>query len=273
MLYVRLIIAIVAAYLYSFALGKLKFLPPLKWLPNNFITGLIYNAIGIIIFLYILVWPYYKEMKISAAGKKKIATELGFVFQDGAFQPDQSLLQSPILKRGYRHSFSEAITGTYDGVEILLFNHNYSEPRTSDRGDDRFFRTVAVFTMPDLILPEFIMVTKSVGDRMFESLFGNGSIEFETDADFSKHYALASPDQDTVKNIFTAELRSAFTGSDKRWAAAGINNQLVMFTDSEYDEQLNPEEFVHYLEKTLGIFNIFKSEVLRLSRRVDNMAK
>jgi len=261
MLYVRLIGAIAATYLYSFALGKLKVLPPLKWLPNNFITGLIYNAIGIIIFLYILVWPYYKEIKMRTTGFKKIAAELGFVFHDGEYQPGQSLLQSPLLSRGYRHSFSEAITGKYEGVEILLFDHHYSEPSTSDRGDDQYFRTVAVFTAPNLHMPEFIMVKKSVGDRMFESLFGSGNIDFKTDAEFSKHYALNGPDQDSVKNLFTAELRSALTGSEKRWAAAGVDNQLVLFTDGEYDEQLKPEEFVNYLERTWKIFSVIRSEL------------
>jgi hypothetical protein len=261
MLYVRLIVAIAVAYLYTFVINKLKGLPPLKWLPNNFITGLIYNAIGIIIFLSILVWPYYKEMKMRTAGLKNIAAENDFVFHDGEFQPERSLIQSPLLQRGYRRSFSQAITGKHEGVEILLFDHIYSEPGRSGREDERCFRTVTVFYMPELHMPEFIMVKKSLGDRMLESLFGSGNIDFKTDAEFSENYALNGPDQDPVKNLFTPELRSAFTRSEKRWAAAGIDNQLVLFTDDGLDEELKPEEFVTCLEKAWRILDIIRSEI------------
>lgn len=261
MLYVRLIIAIAAAYLFNFIINKLKGLPPLKWLPNNFITSLIYNAIGIIIFLSILVWPYYKEMKMRTAGLKNIAAENGFVFHDGEFHPERSLIQSPLLQRGYRRSFSQAITGKYEGVEILLFDHIYSKPGRSGREDERYFRTVTVFYTPEFHIPEFIMVKKSLGDRMLESLFGGGNIDFKTDAEFSKNYALNGPDQGSVKNLFTPELRSAFTRFEKRWAAAGIDNQLVLFTDDGLDEELKPEEFVTYLEKAWRILKIIRSEV------------
>jgi hypothetical protein len=107
------------------------------------------------------------------------------------------------------------------------------------------------------------MVTKSLGDRMFESLFGSGNIDFKTDAEFSKQYALNGPDQNSVKNLFTSELRSVFTGSEKIWAAAGVDNHLVLFTDGEFDEQLEPKQFVDYLERTWEIFSIIRSEIKR----------
>jgi hypothetical protein len=224
-------------------------------------TGLILNAIGIIIFFGVLLWPFYREAKMRTSELKKIAIDMGFVFHDGKFQPVPSLLQSPLLRRGYRHSFGPAITGNHAGVEILLFDHVYSDPgESSDREDRRYFRTVVVFYAPELDIPDFIMITKSLGDRMAEALAGSGNIDFKGDSKFSKHYSLSGPNQESVRELFVPELRSAITGSEKRWAAAGIDNKLMLFADNERDEQLKPEKFVDYLEKTWEIFNVIRSK-------------
>jgi len=63
-------------------------------------TGLIFNAIGLIIFVGVLLWPFYREMKMRTSELKKIAIDMNFVFHDGSFQPASSLLQSPLLRRG-----------------------------------------------------------------------------------------------------------------------------------------------------------------------------
>ena len=82
---------------------------------------------------------------------------------------------------------------------------------------------------------------------------------FEDDLKFSRRYALTGPNQEHVLKLFTPELSSAFTGSEKRWAASGIDNQLMLFTDDTLDEQLKPEEFIDYLKKTWEIFEITRS--------------
>ena len=192
---------------------------------------------------------------------KKIAVDMGFAFHDGKYRPAGSLLQSPLLRRGFRHGFGPAITGIREGVEILLFEHVYSEPgEASDREDTRCFRTVVVFYAPELHIPEFMMVTKALGDRMVEALFGSRNIDFEDDSEFSKSYALSGSNKESVRELFVPELRSAITGSEKRWAAAGIDNRLMLFADGQRDEQLKPEEFVDYLEKSWQIFKIIESK-------------
>ena len=261
MIFVRLIVAFASVYIYNFLLDKLKDLPPVKWLPNNSMTGLILNAIGLIIFFGVLLWPFYKEAKMRTSELKKIAIDMGFVFHDGTFQPAPSLLQSPLLRRGFRRSFGPAITGKHEGVEILLFEHVYSDPgESSDREDRRYLRTVVVFYAPELDIPEFVMIAKGLGDRMAEALFGNGNIDFKGDSKFSKRYALSGKNQEFVRALFVPDLRSTITGSEKRWAAAGIDNKLMLFADNERDEQLKPEEFVDYLEKTWEIFNVIRSK-------------
>ncbi|UCD31635.1 MAG: hypothetical protein JSV38_12710, partial [Desulfobacterales bacterium] len=67
MIFVRLIVAFASVYIYNFLLDKLKDLPPLKWLPNNFMSGLFLNAIGIAIFFAVLLWPFYREAKMRTS--------------------------------------------------------------------------------------------------------------------------------------------------------------------------------------------------------------
>jgi len=261
MIFVRLIVAFASVYIYNFLLDKLKDLPPVKWLPNNFMTSLILNAIGLIIFIGVLLWPFYREAKMRTSELKKIVVDMGFVFHDGKFQPAPSLLQSPLLRRGFRRSFGPAITGKHEGVEILLFEHVYSDPgESTDREDRRYLRTVVVFYEPELHIPDFIMITKDLGDRMAEALFGSGNIDFKGDSKFSKYYALSGPNQESVRELFVPELRSTITGSEKTWAVAGTDNKLMLFADNERDEQLKPEEFIDYFEKTWEIFNVIRSK-------------
>ena len=260
MILVRLIVAFASAYIYYFVLSKLENLSSLKWFLDNIITELITNAIGVVIFLGVLLWPFYKEVKLKTRELKKLATDMGFIFHGGNYHPDPSLLKSPLLQRGYRQRFGPAITGKYKGVNVQLFEHVYSEPQgASDSGDTRYFRTVVVFHVPGFPIPEFVMLGKSLGDRMFEKLFRSKNIHFEDDLKFSRRYALTGPNQEHVLKLFTPELRSAFTGSEKRWAASGIDNQLMLFTDDTLDEQLKPEEFIDYLKKTWEIFEITRS--------------
>jgi hypothetical protein len=210
--------------------------------------------------LGVLLWPFYKEAKLKTGELKKIAADMGFIFHGGNYHPDPSLLKSPLLQRGYRHRFGPAITGKHRGVDIQLFEHVYSEPRgASDTGDTPHVPTVVVFPVPGFPVPEFVMLRKSLGDRIFEKIFRSKNIHFEDDLKFSRRYALTGPNQEHVLKIFTPELRTALTGSKIKWAAAGINNQLILFTDDTPDEQLKPENLIDYLEKTFEIFEILRS--------------
>ena len=196
---------------------------------------------------------------------KRIATQMGFDFHGGNFYPEQSILKSPLLSRGYRRGFGPAITGKHEDVEILVFEHVYSEPKeSSDSGDKRYFRTVTVIHSSDFSIPEFVLVKKGVGDRVLEKVFGSESIHFEDDSRFSEIYALTGQNQDSARNFFTPELRAVFTNSKKKWAAGGIDNQLILMLDDEPDEQLEPEEFVDYLGKIREILNIIRTQNKRL---------
>ena len=143
----------------------------MKWFTDNIIADFITNSIGIVIFFFVLLWPFYKEAKLKTRGLKKIATDKGFTFHGGIYHPDPSLLKSPLLQRGYRHRFGPTITGKHEGVNFQLFEHVYSEPKgASDSGDTRYFFTVVVLQAPEFHIPEFVMLEKSLGDRMFEKL-------------------------------------------------------------------------------------------------------
>ncbi len=260
MIFVRLIVALASLYIYNFYLDKMNNLPPVKWLSNSSMTWILLNITGYILFFVVFGWPFYREAKMRTGDLKKIAFDMGFVFHDDTFQPEESLLQSPLLCRGYRQRFGPAMTGKHEEARVQLFEHTYSEPGQSpDRGDTDYCRVVAVFDTTELHIPEFVMISKGRGDRMLETLFKIGVIDFKDDSKFSKRYALSGPNQESIRELFIPELRSAISRSKKKWAAAGIDNKFILFADSEPDEQLNPDGFVDYFKKTWEIFNIIRS--------------
>jgi len=213
---------------------------------------------GVVIFFGFLVWPAYKDWKERTRKLRIAAADLGLTYHDGKFRPEPSLLQSRLLRRGFRRQFGPAITGEYEGVEILLFDYRYVRSEASDSVDRSYLHTVVVFSAPEIEIPDFVMVREGFGDRIFKRLFGNRDIEFEGDSAFSKRYLLAGPIQKAVRDLFGSELRAAFIRTEKKWAAEAMENRLILFPDDQSDERVKAEDLANYVQEAWAIFEVIR---------------
>ncbi len=260
MFWVRLFVAGCAAYIVFFILNSLGTLSFLRWLKGNTVVNIVFSAVAVVIFLAVLLYPYYLEHKKRTNEFDRIATRLGFTSHRGEFQPDRSLLMSPLLQRGFRGVFGPAFTGKHERVEIAVFDYQYSSPGdSSDSGDSSYLHTVVALHEPGVHISDFVMTPESFGDRFFGGLFGDKDVDFEDDPDFSRRYVLSGPNEEAVRDFFDPRLRSAFMHGEENWAASAINNNLILFKDGDSDERVSTEDLVNYLEKAMAIFDVIRS--------------
>jgi len=179
---------------------------------------------------------------------------------------DPSLLESPLFQRGYRRVFGPALTGKHEGVDIALFDYQYSRPgESSDSGDSTYLHTVVAFHSPGLHISDFVMTPETFGDRLFGALFGDKDIDFKDDPDFSRCYVLSGPNEEAVRDLFGPRLRAAFIHCEENWAASGINNKLILLKDGDSDERVSTKDLVNYLEKAMVIFEVIRTRHAHLA--------
>ena len=63
MFWVRLFVAGCAAYIVFFILNSLGTLSFLRWLKGNTVVNIVFSAVAVVIFLAVLLYPYYLEHK------------------------------------------------------------------------------------------------------------------------------------------------------------------------------------------------------------------
>lgn len=255
-LVLRLLLSIAVIYGGSFLFDILEGYPPLHFLvhsPLSLLYGLIKFIIAAGVVVVILILPYLRSVQVKSTQLQAAAHELNLTYHDGDFHPNKSVLQSPLLQRGYRHYFGPAISGIYKNTEIESFYFSYLINRASDM-DYTCSRTVVTFGSPECHIPNFVMAERDIGSKIVKGLFRSKSVDFPNDPEFFRRYSLKGEDMEAIRSFFGPALRSVLMHSKRTWALSGTNNRLIIFADGGFDEDVKAEDFIPYFQETWKIF-------------------
>ena len=208
-----------------------------------------------LIFLSVIGAFVYRAIFVEIDKFKKAAKTLNLNCHIKKHTIADKLLYSPILKRGERrNTVSPILSGRYNDAQVLLFNYRYGQTESAGESYSFYFRSVVAFFVKGHQVPDFIIRPAQFGDRFFEKIFGDNSLKFEEDPEFSRRYKVNGPDIGILKHFFGPNLRRAFIKSQTEWTAGVTGDYFIIFRDSKTDDRVDLKEFASYLNETYQIY-------------------
>jgi hypothetical protein len=155
-------------------------------------------------------------------------------------QPKVSLLQRT------RGKFSNVMTGTAGGLQISLFDYTYPMGKSS------VTQTVAAFSQ-DRQLPPFTLRPENVFDRIGDAIV-HSDIDFDSNPEFSKRYLLKSPEEASIRRLFTPSLLTYLEQFQTNWFVEGTGTTLIVYRGGS---PVNALDLPAFLEETSRIARTF----------------
>lgn len=185
---------------------------------------------------------------------REVAQRIGFQFVEKAWTgPSLSSQHKTSLLQRARGLFSNVMTGSSSGLQISLFDYTYPAGKTS------ITQTVSAFSQ-DQQLPPFALRPENFFDRIGDAIVHN-DIDFDSNPEFSKRYLLKSPDEASIRRLFTPGLLTYLEQFQTSWCVEGSGPTLLVYHGGR---PLSPSDLPAFLEETSRIARtFFASEGLR----------
>ncbi len=149
-----------------------------------------------------------------AEAMRGVAMTVGLSPLDDRADPlPPSVKELPLLNRGHSGAVANALAGTFEGAEVVVFDYRFVTGAGRSQQTHRY--TVAAFPGPGGSLPDFELAPESFLTRIGER-FGYQDIDFPEDETFSRLYLLRGPDEAAIRSAFGAEVR-ALLSERPRW--------------------------------------------------------
>lgn len=159
-------------------------------------------------FIAIVAWAIKAENKRRAA-IEAAANSLGLAFSPILLEPDQALLNTfELAQRGHGRTASLATIADSGELRLAIFDYKYSTGSGKNKQTPTFSAVLA--TSPDLRLPQFTLTPEHLFHRLGD-FFGFKDIDFEEDPKFSDQFQLKGADEQSIRQFFTSERRTALS--------------------------------------------------------------
>ena len=176
------------------------------------------------------------------------AQQLGFKYQhDGfPFQGGQVPVV-PLFSKGRGHRFSHLLIGWTAGLDSVVFDYRYFAGR--GKRSHGVQQTVAAYRWPFAIDLQLLPLTwkERVG-----ALFGDKSIQFEDDPEFTERWHVQGADQTAVRQFFTPAVRTYIernleTDAGDSWNLEANNCWVLMY---QAEHRLKGSEVTEFIRTT-----------------------
>jgi len=184
------------------------------------------------------------------------AQRLGFTFMGNTWRgPMLNSQHKACLLQRTRGRFNNAMMGMSGSLEAILFDYAYQAGRSS------ISQTIACYS-EKVRLPPFAMKPEGIFDRIGDAIVHN-DIDFDSHPEFSRRYALKSPDEANTRRLFTPSLLSYLEQipSETRWNIEASGPNLFIYRAGRTVSAANLSTF---LQQTSTIATaIFNSDGLK----------
>lgn len=192
------------------------------------------------------------ERKRSEA-MELVANELSLTFYpkgDPALQA--SLGDMHLFKQGHSKKFMNMMTGTANGVEVVIFMYRYKTG--GGKHQHTHNQTVISFQSSNLALPQFEVRP----ERMFHKIgkaFGYQDIDFESHPGFSKQYLLRGPNEGAIRDAFDMDRLDLIEQLPKGVCIEAHQNRLIFYRAGK---RLKAEQIRDFMAEGFSVFSAFK---------------
>lgn len=188
---------------------------------------------------------------------QELAPTLGFSLTPGSLKPedasiDATVLSLPLLRRGRSRRVRNVMRAQGAAGEQVLLDYRYTV--SSGKSSHVVEQTVLAACWRGVQIPAFRLHPERVTDRIAQ-WFGAANIEFDSNPEFSKSYALSGPDPDELRGYFERHA-VAFFGSTPGWNVEGSGEWVIVFHAGRREK---PEGLSAFLESARQVARLFQS--------------
>ncbi len=183
---------------------------------------------------------------------REVAEELGLEFHaKGDPLVEQSLAHLRLFSQGHGRKVKNMISGQSDDIDLAIFGYKYNTGGGQHQQTHQ--QTVISFRSPNLSLPEFEIRPEHLLHKIGQA-FGSQDIYFDTHPDFSQSYLLRGPDEDSIRELFTADKLEFFEAREGVFVEAA-RDRLIYY---QAGKRIKPEEVRKFMEEGFEMFALFK---------------
>lgn len=204
--------------------------------------------IGVVGVTIALLRGYFGNKRTKALDA--VVSRMGFVSEGDDWKRDNSApqLETALFARGVDGRIVNIITGRNASLDCSFFDYGYGVRRGS------VHQTVAAFS-GNFCFPQFEIAPKNIVRRLSNAVL-HKEIQFDSDPGFSERLGLRGPDEERVREMFAARLRSFLHGLDPQtpFTIEGCGRSLIIY---QRGRKIDPEEFPAFVRETTDMARIF----------------
>jgi len=191
---------------------------------------------------------------------EQIAPEMGFNYlrDDKTFTLQlEAQGKFDLFKKGRSRKASNILRSKRRDFEVTLFDHQYTTG--SGRSSQTHHQTVALFSLENAQLPQFILRPRNLLDHV-AAKFKRMEIDFSHRLDFSKKYLLRGSDETAIKRVINDPVLTFFEQQEKLSSEAD-GNQLLIYRSGH---RVKPEELPAFLDKSTQALELMRRPTLSI---------
>lgn len=209
------------------------------------------DTLGVIaiitVVVVIAVIAYIYEIKRTEA-LSMIAKDLGFEFDKSGRLTTRSLITSfPLYKRGRSRKVLNEIWGRDGDAEVSIFGYFYTVG--SGKNSTTYRQTIVAISNHQLNTPAFELRPEHTFHKIGQVL-GYQDIDFADYPDFSDKFLLRGPNEQAIRDYFSAELIEYFEDKPKIYVEAQGNTMIFY----NLGKRCKPEEIQPLYDKAKDIY-------------------
>ncbi len=212
---------------------------------------IIYIIVGVILFIAGIAVLARRFDKKRTAALEDVAGRLGLDFypKGGDISPE-ALSVFDLFSRGHTKRVKNAMTGPLGDAEAAIFDYAY----TTGHGKNRttHSQTVAMFDMPGLALPNFILKPENIFHKI-GGVFGYQDIDFDDHPKFSKQYLLRGADEEAIRQVFGEEVLMHFD-LYKGLCVEAAGQRLMVYRGSR---RVKPADLRNFVDDARDVLDLF----------------
>lgn len=209
----------------------------------QFIFGLaVFTAIAVPAFVLARRGHKKREAAFATA-----AADAGYTYVGKPGAPISSLLlNARASNKGTSRRLNYSCTGSIEGVDFHAVELKYN------LGQQTCFAHIACFAVPANRVPAFFLrAEQNAGDKLAMAL-GGQDIDFEGDEPFNARYRLTSGDENTIRTLFTPELRERLAQTNltpSLESLPGNAERAWIVSAPGFSRKLDPKELATFVDR------------------------
>jgi len=209
------------------------------------------------LFVVIIVWSilYAKKRSQDLAAA---AQQVGFTFMADTWSgPLLNPQFNTCLLQRTRGRWKNVMVGMSGNLQAIVFDYTYPAGKSS------VTQTIVSFSQ-NIQLPPFALKPEGIFDRIGDAIVHN-DIDFDSNPEFSRRYALKSPDESGTRRLFSPVVLSYMEqiASETQWNIETSGTNLFIFRAGR---TVSPADLATFIQQTSSVAAVlFNSEGLKNS--------